>query len=46
MGIIADMYIIVLVCLLNIFGAVFLGTYWLKHEKYPWEKSENLDSIK
>jgi hypothetical protein len=35
-----DMSVIVFVSLVNIAAAVFLGFYWLKNERYPWEKQE------
>ncbi|WP_404356433.1 hypothetical protein [Cytobacillus firmus] len=44
MGWLADMYVIVIVGILNIAGALILGTYWLKHERYPWEKPK-IDSL-
>jgi len=35
-----DMSVIVLVCAVNMIAAVILGVYWLKNERYPWEKKE------
>ncbi|WP_280637169.1 hypothetical protein [Alkalihalobacillus sp. BA299] len=42
MGWLGDMFVIVLVGLINIIAAIILGTYWLKNERYPWEKPEDV----
>lgn len=35
-----DMLVIILVGLANIVASVGLGSYWLKHERFPWEKPQ------
>lgn len=40
-----DMFFIILVGSINILAAIFLGGYWLKYERFPWEKKQNDDDI-
>jgi len=36
----SDLFVVFLVGLINILMALFLGLYWLKHERYPWESKD------
>ncbi|MBM7631362.1 hypothetical protein JOD17_000453 [Geomicrobium sediminis] len=33
-----DLTLLMVVCLLPIVASFVLGGYWLKHERFPWEK--------
>ncbi|WP_176223931.1 hypothetical protein [Thalassobacillus devorans] len=39
MGWLADTWLLLLMLFLPTFLSVTLGTYWLKHERFPWENS-------
>ncbi|QQK75742.1 hypothetical protein HUG15_09300 [Salicibibacter cibarius] len=35
---ISDAYLVILFGLAPIVASIVLGTYWLKNERFPWEK--------
>ncbi|MEC5423276.1 hypothetical protein QGM71_07150 [Virgibacillus sp. C22-A2] len=45
MGWIADVWLLLLVGGLPTVLSILLGVYWLKHERFPWEKSDDSSTM-